>query len=118
MIRFRLVSDHQTDLPVKRMCELLELPRSTFYARRNHSPSARDRADTALLVTIRDIYQRSRGTYGVPRVYGQLRRNGVRVARSRVARLMRADGLVGGAHRPQMAARPARHGRPGRSAGT
>ena len=95
MIRFRFVSDHQTDLPVKRMCELLELPRSTFYARRNHTPSARDQADLVLLETIRDIYQRSRGTYGVPRVYGRLRRTGTPVARSRVARLMRADGLVG-----------------------
>ena len=48
-----------------------------------------------LLETIRDIYRRSRSTYGVPRVDGQLRRTGHRVARSRVARLMRAYNLVG-----------------------
>jgi putative transposase len=95
VIRFRFVEDNQAELPVKRMCELVELPRSSFYAWVNHTPSARDLADQALLDTIGDIYRRSRNTYGVPRIYGQLRRSGQRVARSRVARLMRANGLVG-----------------------
>ncbi len=95
MIRLRFVSDNRADLPVKRMCELVEVPRSSFYAWVNHKPSARDVADEALLETIRDIYRRSRNTYGVPRVYGQLRRLGYRGARSRVARLMRTNGLVG-----------------------
>jgi len=95
VIRFRFVSDNQTDLPVKRMCQLVEVPRSSFYAWVNRKPSARDQADVELLEVIGDIYRRSRNTYGVPRVYGQLRRMGHRVARSRVARLMRANNLVG-----------------------
>ena len=65
MIRLRFVQDNQADLPVKRMCELVEVPRSSFYAWRNHTPSARDIADAELLETIRDIYRRSRNTYGV-----------------------------------------------------
>lgn len=56
---------------------------------------------------IRDIYSRSRNTYGVPRMVGQLRNRGWRVARSRVARLMRANGLVG-AH----SSKKRRRGRP------
>jgi transposase InsO family protein len=103
----RFVQDNQVDLPVKRMCELVELPRSSFYAWLNHTPSARELADAELLDMISDIYRRSRNTYGVPRVYGQLRRTGRRVARSRVARLMRANGLVG-AH----ASKKWRRGRP------
>lgn len=96
-----------TELPVKRMCELAEIPRSSFYAWLTRKPSARDIADEALLVTIRDIYARSRKTYGVPRMLGQLQRRGHRVARSHVARLMRANGLVG-AH----ASKKWRRGRP------
>jgi transposase InsO family protein len=103
----RFVQDNQADLPVKRMCELVEVPRSSFYAFVNHRPSARALADEVLLETIREIYRRSRNTYGVPRVYGQLRRTGHRVARSRVARLMRANNLVG-AH----ASKKWRRGRP------
>lgn len=100
MIRFRFVHDNMSDLPVKRMCELAEVPRSSFFAWLTHTPSAREQADLVLLETIRDIYLRSRRTYGVPRVLGQLQRRGHRIARSRVARLMRAEGLVG-AHSPK-----------------
>ena len=103
----RFVQDNQVDLPVKRMCELVEVPRSSFYAFVDHRPSARELADEVLLETIREIHRRSRGTYGVPRVYGQLRRTGHRVARSRVARLMRSNNLVG-AH----ASKKWRRGRP------
>ncbi len=107
MIRLRFVQDNDADLPVKRMYELVEIPRSSFYAWQNHTPSARDLADAELLVTIREIYRRPRNTYGVPRVYGQLRRTGHRVARSRVARLTRANNLIG-AH----ASKKWRRGRP------
>ena len=77
------------------MCELVEVPRSLFYAWANRKPSARELADAELLEVIRDIYARSRNADGVPRVVGQLRNRGRRVARSRVARLMRVNGLVG-----------------------
>jgi hypothetical protein len=62
VIRFRFVHDNQADLPVKRMCELVEVPRSSFYAWTTRTPSVRDRADEVLLETIRDIYRRSRNT--------------------------------------------------------
>jgi putative transposase len=107
VIRLRFVQDNMAELSVERMCQLVEVPRSSFYAWLNRKPSARDIADEALLVVIREIYQRSRGTYGVPRVLGQLQRAGHRVARSRVARLMRANNLVG-AH----ATKKWRRGRP------
>lgn len=95
MIRFCFVQDNQAELPVKRMCELVEVPRSSFYKWMTRVPSARELADAELLVTIRGIYQRSRSTYGAPRVHGQLRRNGHQVGRHRVARVMRENNLVG-----------------------
>lgn len=95
MIRFRFVHDNMAELPVKRMCELAEVPRSSFYAWLTRVPSAREIADAGLLELIGDIYVRSRRTYGMPRVHGQLRRVGVGVGRHRVARLMAANGLVG-----------------------
>lgn len=44
------------------MCDLVEVPRSSFYAWVNHTPSARDLADEVLLETIRDIYRRATPT--------------------------------------------------------
>jgi putative transposase len=107
VIRFRFVHDNITEFTVKRMCEQVEVPRSSFYAWLNRTPSTRELADTVLLEQIGDIYLRSRRTYGMPRVHGQLRRAGVHVGRHRVARLMAANGLVG-AH----ARRRWRRGRP------
>lgn len=95
MIRFRFVSDNMTDLSVERMCTVVGVPRSSFYAWLHRKPSARDNADAELLVTVKEIYRKSRNTYGVPRVLGQLRRAGIRVAKSRLARIMRTNGLVG-----------------------
>ena len=44
---------------------------------------------------IREIHDRSRGTYGAPRVHAALQDQGIRVGKKRVARLMKADGLKG-----------------------
>ena len=67
-----------------------------YYAWASRRPSARAVADAALLEQIRDIHARSRGTYGAPRVHAELRLGrDVRVGRKRVARLMRAAGIVG-----------------------
>jgi putative transposase len=78
VIGFRFVQDNMAELPIKRMCELAEVPRSSFYAFVDRRPSEREVTDAELLETIRDIHGRSRGTYGVRRVYGQLRRTGCR----------------------------------------
>lgn len=95
MSRFRFVEEHQDAYPVKRLCELVEVSRSGFYAWEHRPVSQREAADAELVVEIRQIHERSRGTYGAPRIEGQLRRAGRCHSRKRIARLMRAEGLVG-----------------------
>lgn len=51
--------------------------------------------DKELLMKITEIYQKSQGRYGSPRVFKALKRQGLDVGKKRVARLMRAAGLVG-----------------------
>jgi putative transposase len=97
--RFRFVEDHRRAYGTKRLCSLVEVSRSGFYAWRQRPPSARAVADAALLEVIGDIHTRSRGTYGAPRVAGQLRHRGYCVNHKRVARLMAANGLVGVSNR-------------------
>ena len=80
---------------VKRSCELLEVSRSAFYIWHEHRPSLRELADRELGERIEAIWTQSRGTYGWPRVWHQLRDEGVHVGRKRVARIMRQRGLVG-----------------------
>ena len=61
--------------------------------------------DAYLTNEIVNIHRASRCTYGSPRVWGQLRRAGIRVSEKRVARLMAECGLVGGAQPQEVAPR-------------
>jgi transposase InsO family protein len=80
---------------VKRVCELLKVSRSACYAARGNQPSARAGHDAGLARAVRAVHEGSKGRYGAPRVHAQLRSEGRRHSRKRVARLMRAQGLRG-----------------------
>ena len=93
--RFRFVSAHRDQYPVTALCRVARVSRSGYYAWAGRDPSPRCVDDAYLADTIREIYRRSRCTYGAPRVHGQLCRIGTRVGRKRVARLMAELDLVG-----------------------
>ena len=86
---------NQATYPVTTMCRLLDVSTSGYYAWLKRRPSQRSREDAILTGRIRYIYHRSRRTYGSPRIHAELRDEGVRVGRNRVARLMKAEGLQG-----------------------
>jgi putative transposase len=93
----RFVEEHRDRFGVEPILRVLEIPVSTFYGwlAQQRRPCQRRRRDAWLLGKIRAVHKRSGGTYGAPRVHAQLRRDGVRTSRKRVARLMRAHGLQG-----------------------
>ncbi|MER6678802.1 IS3 family transposase [Streptomyces sp. NPDC000983] len=80
---------------VKRACELLKVSRTAFYARRTGMPGPRAVRDAELTEKITEVHERSRGTYGAPRVHAVLKREGEECGRRRIARLMRNAGLQG-----------------------
>jgi putative transposase len=93
--RFRFVEQEKERYPVRVLCAALGVSPSGYYAWRSRGPSARERSDAALVEKIRQFHRRSRGTYGVPRIWADLAEAGHRVSRKRVARLMRRDRLAG-----------------------
>lgn len=82
---------------VEPICHALAFATSTYYAvkARQADPSARARRDAELLVEIRRIHEHSDGNYGAEKVWRQLRREGIEVARCTVERLMRQERLEG-----------------------
>jgi len=91
------IGEHRDRFGVEPVLRVLEIPTSTFYgwlARRRH-PSPRDVEEVWLGEQIQRIHAASDGTYGSPKVHAQLRREGIRVSRKRVERLMRQAGLQG-----------------------
>ena len=96
MSAYRLIAAEEATYPVSLLCRVLGVARSGFYAWRSRPPSGRSVADAALTSTIRAVHAGSRGTYGAPRVHAELTdAHAIRCGRKRVARLMRAAGLVG-----------------------
>ena len=99
MTRFQFVADHQHAFEVKRMCELVEIERSSFYAWCAAAPAreARAAADAELAEKIRAIHDED-NTIGAPRATAELN-DGVsaseRVNHKRVARVMREHDIRG-----------------------
>jgi len=95
MSRYRFIQREKAIYPIVVLCRVLRVARSAYYAWARRGISARAQVDAELLAQIEDAHVRSRRTYGAPRVHAELRAQGTRCARKRVARLMRAAGLVG-----------------------
>jgi putative transposase len=95
MSRFRFVDAEKARFPVSLLCKTVGVSKSGYYAWRDRPPSKRSREDAVLTEKIREVHQRSRETYGYPRVHAELRTLGMRCGRRRVARLMRRAGIRG-----------------------
>ena len=88
-MRFRFIADHQDEFPVTRLCQVLKVSPSGYYAWRQRAVSGREMANQELVKRIETVYNDSGETYGSPRVYRELKAAGVACSENRVARLMR-----------------------------
>jgi putative transposase len=94
------IDDNRAAYGVEPICRVLPIAPSTYHARvaRRADPakaSSRARRDVGLRAEIRRVFEANFGVYGVRKVWRQLGREGVSVARCTVARLMRQMGLRG-----------------------
>ena len=86
---------NQAKVAVHRMCRVLQVSPSGYYAWLDRAPSKRSIDDAVLVERIRAIHAESDATYGMPRVRAELIDQGVKVNGKRVARLMRANAIRG-----------------------
>ena len=93
-MKFGLVDAEKAEHSVERMCALLGVSRAGYYAWRKRPRSKHAQQDERLRVLVRAAHERSRRTYGSPRVHAELATGGVRVSRKRVIRLMQEEQLV------------------------
>ena len=92
-MKYRFVDGHRTEFRIARMCGVLEVSRSGYYAWRDRAPSARARSNRELAEQIHEVFEDSDRQYGARRIHQALRRQGQRPGRHRVARLMRLAGF-------------------------
>jgi len=92
-MRFGLVDAAKKDFPVQRLCKVLGVSASGYFAWKSRPACRRQREDMVLLAHVRSAFTLSNGTYGSQRMVYELRYNGLTIGRRRVARLMRENGL-------------------------
>lgn len=90
-------------LSITRMCALLSIARSTYYAQRKPKPPGRSLRCRALVACIQAVFAEHQARYGAPRICRALRKQGFRVSQKTVAKQMRAEGLIA---RPKKRFRP------------
>ena len=86
---------NQAALPVRAMCKVLGVSPSGYYAWARRSPSKRAIDDVVLTERIRAIHIASDENYGSPNIHAELRDEGTRIGRKRIARLMRQAHIRG-----------------------
>ena len=109
------ISAHRERWGIEPICRTLQVAPSTYYAAASHTPSARQVVDDQLKLEIARIHRDNFGVYGIEKVWHELKREGKKVGRDRVARLMdelELEGIVRGKRKrttvpAEVGARPA-----------
>lgn len=111
-MKFAFIAAREVAFPVSTMCRVLGVAKSGFYAWARRPKPARAKRDAQLAASVAAVHQRSRHTYGSPRVHRELRARGVRVGKKRVERLMRENGIRGRCKRRFKRTTDSKHGGP------
>jgi len=93
-MKYEFISSHRSALRVKKMCQAFRVSRSGYYDWQERGLSQREQSNRCLLVKIKESHKGSHKTYGSPRITADLRALGDTCGKNRVARLMRANGII------------------------
>ena len=88
-MKFRFIEDHRDETQVKLVGKVLDVSCSGYYGWRTRPPSAREMANQELSEQIKTVYDEGLRTYGSPRIYDEIKDQGVARSENRIARLMR-----------------------------
>lgn len=92
-MKYAFMQQHRGEYPIGLMSRVLEVSRSGYYASCSRGASTREQRGMKLRRATEDIVRASKGTYGSPRVFAQLKAMGFACSRSSVERVMKANGL-------------------------
>jgi putative transposase len=115
-MKYAFIQRNRQVWPISVQCRVLRVSVSGYpehLVRRRDILRRRHLSDEALLVHIRAVYAENRGAYGWPRIWRQLRAQGIGVGKQRVQRLMQQHGIrARGKRRFRIATTDSRHGLP------
>ena len=92
-MKYAFIHEHRSTFRITKMCDVLQVSRSGYYAWRDRPPSPRAVRRAERREQSRMIFAQSRGRYGSPKITAVLRQTGERIAQKTVALLMREAGI-------------------------
>lgn len=90
-MKYKFMEKYYPQYEIKKMADALQVARSGYYAWIKRKDSPKKRNDRELLKRIKAVYYGSNSIYGSPRITAQLRSEGLRCGKNRIARLMRIN---------------------------
>jgi len=90
-VRYAWLVDQRDSYPLERLCAALNVSPSGYAAWKQGGRRSKRLSDVQLLTLIRAIHEESKGSYGWPRVWKELRENGSPASKERVCKLMQAN---------------------------
>ena len=93
-MKYHFMDKYGSGFTVMKMCRVLGVSRSGYYVYLGRGLSSRYAENESLLTKIREIWEWSRRVYGSPRITAELRAQGYRCGKNRIARIMRANGIA------------------------
>ncbi len=106
------MDQHSSSHGVQKMCREIRASRSGYYRWKKEPQSKRQKENEKILLGIRESHKNSGKAYGSPRITDDLRDNGAKCGENRVARIMRANGIVGKAKKKFKATTNSKHNLP------
>lgn len=94
-MKYKAIEQSKTDFPISRLCTVLKVSESGYYAWQNREPSMRDIENHSLAKQIVQLWHKFRKIYGARRIWPELVARGVTISLNRVAKLMRENGIRG-----------------------
>lgn len=108
-MKYAWIKQQAAKFPVKRLCRLMNISRSAYYAWLDRSPTSTEKEDQALTEMIVKAFKKSRATYGTRRLKRELFKQDRITSRRRIGRLMREAELACKTRRKFKATTNSRH---------
>jgi len=111
-MKFQFIDHHNKSHKVQTLCQMFDVTVSCYYQWKNRGKSNREKENDYLLEQIKDVYRKNKCVYGSPRITQALNRQSISCSQPRVARLMRANGIVAKTQRKFKATTNSNHSLP------
>jgi putative transposase len=85
--------EHEQEYPVLQMCQILEVPKSSYYYLRNKDKSNREICNSFIEEEIKEIFEESRKTYGIKRIQVELSSRGINIGHNKIAKIKQKNGI-------------------------